>query len=192
MDIPLFKIFWDERDVESVTKVIRKGTNWANGSEIVEFENKIAEYAGKTYAVTFNSGTSALHAALLANDIGPKDEVIVPSFTFIATANAPLFVGARPIFAEIEGATYGLNPEDVQKRITSRTKAIMPIHYGGCPCQIKELQEIAEDNHILLIDDAAEALGAKIENRKIGSFGDSTIFGFCQNKIIQPVKGELL
>ena len=187
--LPLFKTYWDEEDLKNVTKVIKRGSYWATGSEIKEFEKKIAEYVGAKYAITFNSGTSALHALLLAYDLKQGDEVIVPSFTFIATANAPLFVGAKPVFAEIEDRTYGLDPEDVKKRITPKTKAIIPIHYGGCPCLIRELKEIAEDRNLLLIEDAAESLGAKINDKKVGTFGDSAMFSFCQNKVISTGEG---
>ena len=187
--IPLFKTYWNETDIESVTNVIKRGSYWATGPEIKEFEKKIAEYVGAKYAITFNSGTSALHALLLAYDLKQGDEVIVPSFTFIATANAPLFVGAKPVFAEIEDRTYGLDPEDVKKRITPKTKAIIPIHYGGCPCLIRELKEIAEDRNLLLIEDAAESLGAKINDKKVGTFGDSAMFSFCQNKVISTGEG---
>ena len=187
--IPLFKTYWDETDIESVTNVIKRGSYWATGPEIKEFEEKIVGYVGTKYAVTFNSGTSALHALLLAYDLKQGDEVIVPSFTFITTANAPLFVGAKPVFAEIEDRTYGLDPEDVKKRITPKTKAIIPIHYGGCPCLIRELKEIAEDHNLLLIEDAAESLGAKINDNKVGTFGDSAMFSFCQNKVISTGEG---
>ena len=191
--IPLFKVYWDEHDVQAVTDVITRGTYWATGPEIKEFEEKIARYIGRKYAVAFNSGTSALHAILLAYGIEQGDEVIVPSFTFISTANAPLFVGAKPVFAEIEDRTYSLDPEDVKERITSKTKAIMPIHYGGSPCMhIKELKEIAEDNDLLLIEDAAESLGAKIGNEKVGSFGDAAMFSFCQNKVITTGEGGVI
>ena len=187
--IPLFKTYWNEEDIKSVTVVIKRGSYWATGPEIQEFEDKISEYVGTKYAVTFNSGTSALHALLLAYDLKQKDEVIVPSFTFIATANAPLFVGAKPVFAEIEYKTYGLDPEDAKERITPKTKAIIPIHYGGCSCLIKELKEIAEDHKLLLIEDAAESLGAKIKDKKVGTFGDSAILSFCQNKVITTGEG---
>ena len=188
--IPLFKIYWTEEDIESITNVIKRGAYWATGPEIQEFEREISEYAGTKYAVAFNSGTSALHALLLAYDLKQGDEVIIPSFTFIATANAPLFVGAKPIFAEIEGKTYGLDPENVKEKITKRTKAIMLMHYGGCPClYTKELKEIAEDHNLLLIEDAAESLGAKIKDKKVGTFGDSAMFSFCQNKVISTGEG---
>ena len=165
--IPLFKIYWDGEDVEVVTEAIKAGMNWAVGPNVEQFEDLIAKYVGTKYTVTFNSGTSALHAALLAHGIKAGDEVIVPSFTFIATANAPLFVGAKPVFADREEETFGLDPEDVKEKITEKTKAIMPIHYGGCACKIRELKEIAEDNNLLLIEDAAESLGARIKNKKV-------------------------
>lgn len=191
--ISLFKIYWDEEDVEAVTKVIKRGSYWATGPEITEFEDIVAEYVGTKYAVAFNSGTSALHAILLAYDIKQGAEVIVPSLTFISTANACLFVGAKPVFAEIEDKTCGLNPEDVKEKITGRTKAIIPVHYGGCPClHIKELKEIAEENNLLLIEDAAAALGAKIKDEKVGTFGDVGMFSFCQSKIITTGEGGMI
>lgn len=193
MKIPIFKIYWDKEDVKAVTNVIKRGSYWATGPEIKKFEKMVAEYVGRKYAVAFNSGTSALHAILLAYGIQEGDEVIVPSFTFISTANAPLFVGAKPVFAEIEDETYGLDSEDVKEKITKKTKVIMPIHYGGCPCKnIRELKEIAEDNGILLIEDAAESLGARIGNEMVGSFGDAAMFSFCQNKVITTGEGGVI
>ena len=187
--IPLFKIYWDDEDVDAVTGAIKAGMNWAVGSNIEKFEKMMAEYLRAKYCVVFNSGTSALHAALLAYGIKQGDEVIVPSFTFIATANAPLFVGAKPIFADIEEETYGLDPEDVKEKISERTKAIIPIHYGGCPCKIRELREIVDDHNLILIEDAAESLGARIGDKRVGTFGDSTMLSFCQNKIITTGDG---
>jgi perosamine synthetase len=191
-DIPLFKIYWDENDIKFVNEAIRKGSSWAVGPEIPILEEKIADYIGVNYAVTFNSGTSALHAVLLAYGIGKGDEVIVPSFTFIATANAPLFVGARPVFADIEEQTYGLDPESVKNKITPNTKVILPIHFGGCPCSVIELKKIAEENGLILIEDAAEAFGSMIEGKKVGSFGDAAILSFCQNKIITTGEGGVV
>lgn len=187
--IPMFETYWDDEDLIGVSNVIKRGSNWANGPEICELEDRISEYVGRRFAVTFNSGTSALHAILLAYDLKHGDEVIVPSFTFIATANAPLFIGADPVFAEIEEKTYGLDPEYVKERIGTKTKAIMPIHYGGCSCLIKELKQIAEDYDVLLIEDAAESLGARINNKMIGTFGDAAILSFCQNKVISTGEG---
>lgn len=187
--IPLFKIYWDEEDAEMVKDTIQRGMFWAIGPNIEKFEKMLSEYMGAKYAIVFNSGTSALHAILLAYGIGQRDEVIVPSFTFIATANAPLFVGAKPVFADIEETTYGLDPQDVTRKITPKTKAIIPIHYGGCPCLIRELGEIAKEHNLLLIEDAAESLGAAVDSKKVGTFGDCAILSFCSNKVITTGEG---
>ncbi|MGV8175955.1 MAG: DegT/DnrJ/EryC1/StrS family aminotransferase [Methanothrix sp.] len=187
--IPLFRIYWDDEDIAGVNSVLKRGGYWAAGPEVSEFERELAGYFGSKYAVAFNSGTSALHAAMIAYGLKDGDEVIVPSFTFIATANAPQFVGARPVFAEIEDESLGLDPEDVLTRITPRTRAIIPVHYGGFPCRIKELREIAEDYNLILMEDAAEALGARIDDQKVGTFGDVGILSFCQNKIISTGEG---
>jgi len=190
--LPLFKIYTDEADLQAVTEVLRRGTYWAEGPEVVEFERGLRDYQEKKYAVAFNSGTSALHAALLAYGIKGGDEVIVPSFTFIATANAPLFVKAKPIFADIEEQTLGLDPEDVEEKITPKTKAIIPVHYAGCPCKIRELREIADDHHLLLIEDAAESFGASIGDKKAGSYGEGGVLSFCQNKVVPTGEGGAL
>ena len=185
-------MYWDEDDILSVAKVIRRGTYWSSGPEIDEFENEIASFVGTKYALSFNSGTSALHADLLAHNI-TDGEVIVPSFTFIATANAVLLAGAKPIFAEIEDQSYGLDPEDVAKKITNKTKAVIPVHYGGAPCkEIRALREIAEDHNLILIEDAAESLGSKISDKMVGTFGHSSMFSFCQNKVITAGEGGVI
>ncbi len=191
--IPLFKMYANETDVKAVTKVIRRQNYWATGEEITKFENELTKYIGKKYAVVFNSGTSALHAMLLSYGIQEKDEVIVPSFTFIATANAPLFVKAKPVFADIESETYGLDVDSVKEKLTDKTKVIMPIHYAGCACShIHELKELAHQNDILLFEDAAQSLGAKIDNKKVGLFGDAAMFSFCQDKMITTGEGGVV
>lgn len=190
--VPLFKIYWDQEDIDRVTAVIKKGGYWAIGPEIQEFEKKVCDYVGVKHAVAVNSGTSALHTLMAAHDIGKGDEVIVPAFTFIATANAPLFVGAKPVFAEVEEATYGLDPKDVEKKITRNTKAIMPIHYGGLPCRIEELRQIARDHKVLLIEDAAGAIGASIKGNRVGSFGESAILSFCAPKVVTTGEGGMI
>ncbi|HYN44755.1 MAG TPA: DegT/DnrJ/EryC1/StrS family aminotransferase [Candidatus Limnocylindrales bacterium] len=190
--IPLFKIYWDSKDVDSVSDAIKKGMFWAIGPNNESFEEKITRYTGSQYALTFNSGTSALHAAMLAHGVGKGDEVIVPSFTFIATANTPLFVEAKPVFADIEEETFGLDPDDVAEKITKKTRAIIPVHYAGCPCMIRELRKLANDNNILLIEDAAEAFGANVGGQKVGTFGDTSMFSFCSNKIITTGEGGAL
>lgn len=187
--IPLFKIYWNKEDVRAVSSAIKRGMFWAIGPHVKEFEEGISKYIGAKYSTVFNSGTSALHAALIAHGIGSGDEVIIPSFTFIATANAPLFVGAKPVFADIEDKTCELDPEDVKEKITQKTKAIIPIHYGGLPSLIRELREIAKDKGLILIEDAAEAFGAMVNREKVGTFGDSAVLSFCANKIITTGEG---
>jgi len=187
--IPLYKILVDDEDVKSVSKVIKRGADWAIGPEIANFENMMSNYIGSTYCLTFNSGTSALHAALLALGIKKGDEVLVPSFTFIATANACLMVNAQPKFVDIEEETLGLNPELIDSSITDKCKAVMPIHYAGLPCKIKEICDITRERKIPLIEDAAESLGSKINNKKIGTFGDLAVFSFAGNKVLTTGEG---
>jgi len=187
--IPLFRIYADDKDVESVREVIEARREWATGPWMKKFEKRIASYMKVKYALSFSSGTTALHATMLACGIKEGDEVIVPSFTFIATANAPLFVGAKPVFAEIEEQTLGLDPEDVERKITPSTKAILPIHYAGIPCRIEKLKEIAKKYGIFLIEDAAESFGAIVKGRLTGTFGIAGVLSFCQNKIITTGEG---
>ena len=190
--IPLYKVFWDEEDLEAVAKVIRRGTFWAVGPEIEEFEKATAEYVDRKYAVAFNSGTSALYAIMLAYKIGPGDKIIVPSFTFIATANAALFTGATSSFADIEPESFALDVKKVSKVLDDKVKAVMPIHYGGMPCRdIELLKELAERHRIFLIEDAAESIGSEINGVKVGSFGDISMFSFCGNKVITTGEGGI-
>ena len=189
--IPLYKIFTDREDNRSVNKVLQRGMDWAIGHEIAEFEKKIANYIGTRYCIAFNSGTSAGHAALLAIGIN-SGEVIVPSFTFISTANWPLMVNAKPKFVDIEEENFGLSPERVKVEITKNTKAIIPIHYGGLPCKIVEINRIARNKKITLIEDCAESFGAKIKGVSVGTFGQMSIFSFAPNKILTTGEGGVI
>jgi perosamine synthetase len=189
MKIPLFKIYSDKKDIEAVAKVIRAGGYWATGPQVEEFEQKVAKYLKAKYCLTFNSGGSALFALMKAYGLKKGDEVIVPSFTFIATAFAPMYVGAKPVFADIETKTFGLDPEDVERKITKKTRAIMPIHYGGMACRIEELKKIAKKHKLILIEDAAQSFGAKFGNKNVGTFGDAAIFSFCHNKVFTTGEG---
>lgn len=186
---PLFDIYWDKKDIENVVSVIKRGSYWAIGPEIKDFEEKLSAYFNSQYSITFNSGTSALHAVLLAYGI-TSGEAIVPSLSFIATANCVILAGAKPIFAEIEEETLGLDPEDVKEKITDHTKVIIPMHYGGKVCKhIEALREIADDYKLVLIEDNAESFGAKIKNRFTGTIGNAGVLSFCQNKIITTGEG---
>jgi len=187
--IPLYKIYTDEEDLNLITKIVKRGTQWALGPEIEEFENGIKNYVGCDYCVTLNSGTSALHSILLANGLGEENEIIVPSFSFIATANSVLYVKAKPIFADIEEKTFGLDPESILSKISEKTKAVIPMDYGGLPCNIFEIKDVIQSKDIILIEDAAEALGASIRGKKVGSVADSSIFSFCGNKVLTTGEG---
>lgn len=187
--IPLYKIYTDDEDLNLITKIVRRGTQWALGPEIEEFEKAIRDYVGCEYCVTLNSGTSALHAVFLAYGFGNGDELIVPSFSFVSTANSVLSINAKPNFADIEEATYGLEPQNILQKINHNTKAIVPMDYGGLSCQIFKIKEIADSNNLKLIEDAAEALGSSINGKKVGSIADSAIFSFCGNKVLTTGEG---
>ena len=188
-DIPLFEIAWDERDVENVTDSITRGGYWAKGPYVDEFEEEIESYLGVEHAVVVNSGTTALDCALRAHGIGEGDEVLVPSFTFIATANAVELAGATPVFVDIERESFGLDPGAVEAAITPETAAVVPVHPYGRTCRIEELAAICADHEVALIEDAAEAFGADSGGRMAGTFGDSAALSFCQNKIVPTGEG---
>ena len=187
--IPFFKISWDNDDISMVRETIERGMHWSAGPNVKRFEKILARYTGTRYAAVFNSGTSSLLAALYAHDIGSGDEVIVPSFSFISVAMAPLFLNAAPVFVDIEEETLGIDPQKIEAKITRNTKAIIMAHYGGCPSKIAEIKKIAGKHNLLLIEDAAEAFGLEINSTKAGAFGDCGIFSFCQNKAITTGDG---
>lgn len=189
MKIPLFRISWDNEDISAVAKTIERGMSWSAGPNVKRFEKMLARYTGTKYAAVFNSGTSSLLAALYAHDIGKGDEVIVPSFSFVSVAMAPLIVNADPVFVDIEDETLGIDPQKIEAKITNNTKAIIMAHYGGCPSKIAEIKSIAQRHKLLLIEDAAEAFGLEIDSTKAGAFGDCGVFSFCQNKAITTGDG---
>ena len=187
--IPLFKMSYNSNDEAAISKVLLRETQWADGPEVSQFEDKICDYMKSKYCVVFNSGTSALHATMLAYGIYARNEVIVPSFTFISTANCVRMVGAMPVFADIEDKTYGLDWHDVERKITHKTKVIIAVHYAGCPCEIEELRAVANRHGLWLIEDVAEAMGAEVNGVKVGTIGDAGVLSFCQNKIITTGEG---
>lgn len=187
--VPLFKIFWDNDDIDAVTGIIKQGSFWAEGKTISQFEEKIADYFNVKHAVVFNSGTAALHSLLACYGIGQGDEVLVPSFTFISTANSVLFVEAKPVFVDIEDERYGIDPEKIVQAISKQTKAIIPVHYAGLPCKIDEIAKIAKEHDLIVIEDNAESFGATYNGKFSGTIGDSAFLSFCQNKIITTGEG---
>jgi len=187
--LPLYKIYSDDEDLQRITNVIKRGSQWAIGPEIEEFENALKEYVGTEYCVTVNSGTSALHASLLAYGFGKGDEILVPSFSFISTANCVLFTDSLPNFCDIEYETFGLDPMLLSQKITKKTKAIIPMDYGGQSCEIDEIMEVGKNNDLIIIEDAAESLGSQVNGKKVGSMADLSIFSFCGNKVLTTGEG---
>jgi len=188
--IPLGRPSIDLSEIDAVVEVLKSG--WlTQGPKAKEFEEAFAKYVGTKNAIAVNSCTSALHLSLAAVGIKSGDEVIVPSFTFVATANAVLHQNAKPVFADIEEQTYGISPNEIKKKITSKTKAIIPVHYAGHPCDVKPIMEIAEEHDLIVVEDAAEALGAEYKGRKVGSFGIGC-FSFYPTKNITTGEGGMV
>lgn len=188
-EVPLFEIAWDETDVSNVVESVSRGGYWAKGPFVDQFESGLAEYFGVEHALVVNSGTTALECALRSFDIGPGDEVLVPSFTFIATANVVELVGAEPVFVDVERDTLGMDPIDAREKVSEDTELILPIHCYGSACKIEALSELAAEVDVPLVEDAAEAFGAVADGRLVGTFGDATALSFCQNKILPTGEG---
>jgi len=191
LGIPMAAPDISEADVQAVAEVVRSG-RLALGPKTVTFEQSMADYVGVKHAVAVSSGTAALHLIVRALDIGPGDEVLVPSFTFAASVNAILYERAKPVFVDVESETYNLNPEDLERKITPRTKAIMAVDIFGHPAEWNELLRIAEKYGLKIIDDSCEALGAEYNGRKIGQFGDAAAFAFYPNKQMTTGEGGII
>ena len=180
-----------DEERKAVLAVLDSG-QLAQGPVVEAFETEFAAWCGVNHAVAVNSGTAALHLLLLAHGVGPGDEVITTPFTFVASANTALFVGARPVFADIESETYCLDPTRVEAAITSKTRAIMPVDLYGQAAQIPELREIADRRGLLLIEDACQAHGAAIGSRKAGALGVSASFSFYPTKNMTTAEGGMV
>ena len=188
---PAQPIIGDE-EIEAVAAVMRSGMI-AQGPQVAAFEEEFAAaLVPGTRAVAVNSGTSALHLGLLAAGIGPGDEVIVPSFTFAATANSIAVTGATPVFADIDPDTYTLSPVAVEAAVTERTRAIMPVHLYGHPAHMDALQAIADSRGLMVIEDAAQAHGATLHGRAVGSFGAFAAFSFYPTKNMTSGEGGMV
>jgi len=189
--IPLSAPDITEAEIAAVTAVLRT-PRLSLGDELVEFESALAQFVGAEHCAAVSSGTAALHLALLATGIQPGDEVIVPSFTFVAVANAVRYVGAIPVFADIDPATLNLAPASVEAAITPRTRALIAVHTFGVPAPMSDLLEIARRHELKLIEDACESLGGEHHGRKLGSLGHAGVFGFYPNKQITTGEGGAL
>ncbi len=181
--IPFFKPTLGEAEVEAAVEVLRSG--WlTTGKNCAEFETEFAEYVGAKYAVTLNSATAALHLALAARGIGEGDEVIVPTMTFASTAEVVQYMGATPILVDVLPESMLIDPAAVERALTDKTKAIMPVHYAGYPADMDAINELAADVGAYVIDDAAHSLPTLYKGRKVGALADSTCFSFYANKTI--------
>ena len=188
--IQLSKPLIGEDEINAVAKVMKSG-NIAEGQKVKDFEDSFAKYIGTDYAVAVNSGTAALHISLLAHNIGNNDEVITTPFSFIATSNSILHTKATPVFADIDYKTFNINPENIIEKITSKTKAIIPVHLYGQSADMKLIMEIAEDHNLIVIEDACQSHGAEFNNKKVGSFETGT-FSFYPTKNMTTGEGGMI
>ena len=186
--LPYGRQWLDDEDIQAVVETLR--SDWlTTGPKVQEFEDALAAWVGAEYAVAVSSGTAALHAAAYAAGIGPGDEVITTPLTFAATANCVLYQGGTPIFADIDSETLNVDPKEVEKKITSRTKAIIPVHFTGQPCDMDAIAEIVSRHGLMVIEDAAHALGAEYRGQRVGSLSDMTVFSFHPVKLITTGEG---
>ncbi len=180
----------DEADVQAVAEAVRSGKWSMNlGHEVREFEKEFADYNNARHAIAVNSGSSALQVALAAHDIGPGDEVIVPTYTYVASANAALLVGATPILVDVESDTYNISPAAVEAAITPRTRAIIAVHFSGAMADIEALQVIAEKHNLAIIEDAAHSHGGRYDGKALGTFGAAGCFSFQASKNLNCGEG---
>ena len=191
MYIPYGRQCIEQDDIDAVVEVL-KGDYITTGPTVAEFERVVAEYTGAKYAVAVSNGTAALHIACLAAGIKEGDEVITTPITFAASSNCALYCGATPVFADIDPDTYNIDPKDLERKITARTKAIVAVHFTGQPCKMDEIHRIAKKYNLLVIEDAAHALGADYNGKKIGSISDMTTFSFHPVKHITTGEGGMV
>jgi perosamine synthetase len=189
--LPYGRQWIDEQDIEAVVEVL-KGDYLTTGPYVSTFEQAVAQYVGAKYAVAFSNGTAALHGACFAAGISEGDEVITTPMTFAASANCVLYQGGIPVFADIDEKTYNIDPNKIEEKITDKTKAIIPVDFTGQPVELDRILEIARKYNLVVIEDAAHALGATYKGRKIGSISDMTMFSFHPVKHITSGEGGII
>ncbi|MGH7847513.1 MAG: DegT/DnrJ/EryC1/StrS family aminotransferase [Candidatus Binatia bacterium] len=179
-----------DEEIAAVVKVLKSG--WlTTGAQVKEFERAFCGFVGARHAVAVNSGTAALHLALAAIGIQPGDEVILPTMTFAATAEVVLYLGARPVLVDCEPDTLNMDPDQLEAALTPKTRAIMPVHFGGQPCAMDRIRRFARDHRLQVIEDAAHALPARYQGQMIGTIGDITCFSFYATKTITTGEGGM-
>ncbi|MCF6290505.1 MAG: DegT/DnrJ/EryC1/StrS family aminotransferase [Desulfobacterales bacterium] len=190
--IPVCEPLLAGNELEYVQQAVSTGWISSSGGFVTEFEKKFAEFCGVRFGVTTNTGTAALHLACVAAGIGPGDEVIIPSFTMISTAFAVCYCGATPVFVDCERETWNIDITRIEEKISRRTRAILPVHIYGHPCDMDPILEIARHHNLLVIEDAAEVHGAEYKGRRCGSLGDLGCFSFFANKIVTTGEGGMV
>ncbi len=189
--ISIAKPIIEDEEINEVIKVLKSG-ELTQGKWVDEFEKEFAKFIKTKYAIATSNGTTALQLALLALDIKEGDEVITTPFTFIASTNAILYVGAKPVFVDIDPLTFNIDPDLIEEKITSKTKAILPVHLFGLPANMDKILEVAKKYDLFVLEDAAQAHGAKIKNKMIGSIGDLAAFSFYPTKNMTTGEGGMI
>ncbi|MDR3608970.1 MAG: DegT/DnrJ/EryC1/StrS aminotransferase family protein [Ignavibacteriaceae bacterium] len=190
--IPIYQPSFDGNEKKYVNDCLDSSWISSKGKYISLFEKKFGEFIGINHSTTVSNGTVALHLALVTLGVGDGDEVIVPSFTYIASVSTIVITGAKPVFVDSLKESWQMDPADVKRKITPKTKAIMAVHIYGHPCEMNELQKIAKENSVFLIEDCAEAFGSRYNNKHVGTFGDISTFSFYGNKTITTGEGGMV
>ena len=184
-----------EEEIQAVVKVMRSGyltSGLGAGPMVTKFEDSFAKFAGAKHAIAVNTGTAALHAAVVAAGVKSGDEVILPSFTFVATAEAVVLAGGKPVFADIDPETYNLSPQEVKKCITKKTKAIVPVDLYGLSADMKPIQEIAKEHSLAVVEDAAQAHGLNYKGKSPGAFADASCWSLYASKNMTTGEGGII
>jgi perosamine synthetase len=190
--IPIMSPLIDAAEIDRVMDCLQSGWISSQGQYIPAFEKAFAEFCGTGHGIAVSNGTTALHLALVTLGVGPGDEVIVPTLTFAATANVVIYTGARPVFVDVQEATWTIDPQQIEPALTERTRAVIPVHLYGHPAPLEPILKIAEQNRLWVVEDAAEAHGAEYRGRRVGGLGHLGCFSFYGNKIITTGEGGMV
>ena len=189
--IQFHKPYQSEEEINEVVDTIKSGW-WTTGPKTLRFENEFNKFIGSKFSVSVTSWTAAAHLALEAIGLKPGDEVIIPSITFTATAEIVCYFGAKPVIVDVQEDTLNIDPNEIEKKINSKTKAIIPVHYGGQPCDMDEINGLAKKNNLKVIEDAAHALPSFYKNKMIGTISDVTCFSFYATKTLATGEGGMI
>lgn len=189
--LPLAKPIIEKQEINAVVDVLKSG--WlTTGPKVKEFEENMQKYLGCKKAIGLTSCTGGLHIALAALGIGPGDEVIVPTYTFVTSSHVVAWLGAKPVLVDVEKDTFNIDPEKIERAVTDKTKAIMPVHFAGHACEMDSIMKIAKKHNLFVVEDAAHAIGTEYKGKKIGNFGDATAFSFYVTKTMTTAEGGMV